>query len=224
MKMNDNNNRHKLLVVFDYDGVLADSKRAYARQMQETVKIMTGKEIPLIEFTKRVGNSDQLDDFTYFINSSDKQTVNRAAKIYSDLTPKYQNERKLFPETTAVLEAISKLCYIGVVSRKSQKRLDFWLDLFNINGYIDMAIGTLEYSKAPAINKIRTDLGISKNKTLMVGDTAFDIMSAKEAGVKSVAALYDTLMKEEMLNLKPDYVIKSLNELVTIVKKELTDN
>ena len=53
------NSNECLLIIFDFDGVLADSKEAYALQMQETIEFFTQKKLSDDAFKGRGGNTDQ---------------------------------------------------------------------------------------------------------------------------------------------------------------------
>ena len=106
-----------------------------------------------------------------------------------------------------------------MVSRKTQERLEKWLRHFKITHLFDRIIGTLDDSKAKAIFQIMQDFKIPRERTIMVGDTEFDILSAKDAGVVSVLALYGAEKPEAALALSPNYFINSFEEILDITLK-----
>lgn len=62
--------------------------------------------------------------------------------------------------------------------------------------------------------------GVDPAKTLMVGDSAVDIQSAKAAGVR-VAAVAWSLKGEAVLSTyEPDYIIQEMKDLYSIVEQE----
>ena len=207
------------VVIFDFDGVISDSKRAYALQMQETIKKISGKNISISEFDKRGGNTDQIDDFRHLLQTEEKSILDNASKIYQKLTVKYKLMRKLYPGVKETLKQVREICKIAIVSRKNQKRLIEWINYYSIGDLIDKAIGTLDHSKAPAIKKLLSEFDCKPEEALMVGDTAFDIVSAKEAKVRSVLAKYGTTMYEEAIEKEPDFIIESIEEIVSLVKR-----
>lgn len=209
---------NSLLIIFDFDGVLADSKEAYTTQMQKTLEFFTNKEIPTKEIKSRVGNTDQRDDFKEFLETDDSSVIDSAIQMYVDLTEEYAYMRTLYPNVRAVLEEIHRNHFTGIVSRKPQERMEYWLNHFKITHLFDIPIGTLERTKTPAIQRIINKLKISKSKTFMVGDTAFDIKSAKSAEVHSILALYGASKPEDVLKLKPDFVIKDIMEILEILE------
>lgn len=211
--------KDNFLIIFDFDGVIVDSKDAYALQMQDTIEKVSGIKIDKRVFEVRVGNNDQKSDFIEFLRTEETEIINQAVKIYVSLTDKYTNLRKLFPKVKTSLIRINKKYYTGIVSRKNQNRLEKWLEYYKIADFFDVIIGTLEKSKAKAISSIAEKLSISKENTVMIGDTEFDIISAKEAKVISIVAMYGATQPKKVLELKPDYQIRSFDEIETLVEQ-----
>ena len=52
---------------------------------------------------------------------------------------------------------------------------------------------------------------------IMVGDTAFDIKTANNAGIKSIACLYAMTKKEEFKEVNPTYYINDFKEILNLV-------
>ncbi|MCG3226601.1 MAG: HAD family hydrolase [Candidatus Heimdallarchaeota archaeon] len=213
------NSKNSLLIIFDFDGVLADSKKAYTTQMQKTLEVFANKKISAEEIRSRVGNTDQRDDFIEFLGTSDPEIIESAIDMYVKLTEKYAYMRTLYPGVREVLEKLHKEHFTGMVSRKPQERMDYWLNHFKITHLFDIPIGTIERTKTPAILKIMKKLEIEKDKTIMVGDTEFDIQGAKGAEVHSILALYGASEPEKVLKLNPDFTISHISEILSIVNE-----
>jgi len=219
MKVNSKNINSSLLIIFDFDGVLANSKDAYAAQMKEVIESISEKTFSKNIFSERVGNTDQKDDFKFFLKTVDRKVIMEAMKKYEELTPKYEHLRSLYPGIREIIESLHNTHYTGIVSRKPQERMEYWLNFFDIQNHFDYPIGTVENTKSYAIRRIMTRYGCSNKRTMMIGDTEFDIQSAKEAGVISVAAVYGSSKPADLINLKPDFVLKEPNEIKVIVDK-----
>ncbi len=213
------NPKNSLLIIFDFDGVLADSKNAYTTQMQRTLEVFTNKSISTEEIKSRVGNTDQRDDFREFLGTDDPAIIDSAIKMYVELTEEYAYMRTLYPGVKKVLEEINEKHFTGIVSRKPQDRMEYWLNHFKITHLFDIPIGTIERTKTPAIQKIMYELNMDINKTFMVGDTEFDIQSAKDADVHSILALYGASEPDKVLKLNPDYTISNITEILNIVNE-----
>lgn len=211
--------KDNFLIIFDFDGVIVDSMEAYALQMQDTIEKVSGMKIDKHVFEERVGNTDQKSDFKEFLKTENTEIINQAAQIYVSLTEKYSSLRKLFPKVRSTLFSINQRYYTGIVSRKSQNRLEKWLEYYKIADFFDIVIGTLESSKANAILHIAEKLSVSKENTVMIGDTEFDIISAKEAKVISIVAMYGATQPKRVLELKPDYQIRRFDEIESLVEQ-----
>ncbi len=210
-----------LLIIFDFDGVLADSQSAYAFQMQETVEYFTNKKIPEDVFRERGGNTDQRKDFMEFLGIDYPQVIDQAITHYVSLTEKYSYLRDLYPNVHSTLEDLKKEHFVCLISRKTNERLLKWLHHFKITHLFDLQIGTLENSKSSAIHEMMSKFSVSPKRTLMVGDTEFDIQSAQEAGVSSVLALYGAEKPDKALALSPTYSINSIEEIFEVIKEHL---
>jgi len=221
MKVNSKDINTSLLIIFDFDGVLANSKDAYAAQMKETIESISKKTFSEEVFSQRVGNTDQKDDFRFFLETEDKKVIIKAVKKYEELTPKYAHLRSLYPGIREIIESLHNTHYTGIVSRKPQHRMEYWLNFYDIQDYFDYPIGTVENTKSHAIKRIMTHYGFSNKRTIMIGDTEFDIKSEKEAGVITVAATYGSSKPDDLLDLKPDFVLNEPKEIKVLVDKVL---
>ena len=140
-------------------------------------------------------------------------------ELYIDLTNKYSYLRELYPGVRETLKKLRKSHYIGLVSRKSQERMEDWLKHFKITHLFDKTIGTLADSKSKAIASIMVSFQISSDRTFMVGDTEFDINSAHTAGVKSVVALYGASKPKEIMKLNPTHTLDNINDILDIISQ-----
>lgn len=65
-------------------------------------------------------------------------------------------------------------------------------------------------------------LGVSRERIVSIGDDPKDIIASKRAGVKSIAALWGSKNKKEILESQPDYIVTTvgeLDDLLTLIYK-----
>lgn len=67
------------------------------------------------------------------------------------------------------------------------------------------------------VQKILTEQRWDKNQTMIVGDTASDILAGKRARVKTCGVTYGALSRREIEELQPDHIIDRFSELLTLV-------
>ena len=65
------------------------------------------------------------------------------------------------------------------------------------------------------IGKVMRELGADPASTIMVGDSVSDIKAAREAGVAVASVLWDAHAPEKVLELHPDFVFHSVQDLKT---------
>jgi phosphoglycolate phosphatase-like HAD superfamily hydrolase len=58
------------------------------------------------------------------------------------------------------------------------------------------------------------------NEILFVGDSIFDVETAKAAGMNSVAVSWGFSSKTDLSVYKPDYIVDNPLEILDILKKE----
>ena len=57
---------------------------------------------------------------------------------------------------------------------------------------------------------------IDKSRVFFVGDNVSDVLTAKHAGVNSIAVLSGHSTKEELVNAHPDFIIPTLEDIFSI--------
>lgn len=111
---------------------------------------------------------------------------------------------------------------MAVASSRNHKSLNEYLRLFGISDCFSTVIGGDDIDKGkPApdtILKIMTIEGWNPEETMVVGDSEFDIIMGKEAGVLTCAVTYGNGSIKELKSTHPDFLIPSFVDLLTILK------
>ncbi|MDO4696424.1 MAG: HAD-IA family hydrolase [Neisseria sp.] len=212
-------NRQKL-IIFDWDGTLADSTAAIATNMQQA-------------FRDCRLQAPAADDIRHLIGRSLHQVIHELAPRLSDrqqaeLTRAYQirahrpdQTAALFPEVLPCLNELQKQGYwMAVATGKSRKGLNlairetgtaaFWLETRCAD----------ESAAKPApdmVWEICDRLGISISDTVIVGDTTYDLDMASNARAASIGVLTGA-HKRELLSSRPHVaILNNLSELPDIL-------
>ncbi|MDP4200091.1 MAG: HAD-IA family hydrolase [Bacteroidota bacterium] len=124
---------------------------------------------------------------------------------------------RLFPDTLSVLEGFrARGIKIGAITTRSIRTSIRSLEQTGIVHLFDIIISAEDVVRVKPdpepLLKALDVFGVKPADAIMVGDTAADIMAGKNAGVKTVAALYG-FGGERLLELQPDYAIASLIDL-----------
>lgn len=115
----------------------------------------------------------------------------------------------------------------AIATNSVRKRVEGFVDRFNIpitnnaliHKYYFNRFGSIKKPNPMPLQTAMQLIGGDNSNTLMVGNEPDDINAAKRCGCKSVACKWGATTEnwEEMLTLKPDYVIETPIELINII-------
>lgn len=126
-----------------------------------------------------------------------------------------------FPNVAKTLSKLKKKnIKIGAITSRGSDTVAKTLHLAEIDTYIDSLITSsdvkkLKPHKEPVI-KILKMLKVLPQHALLVGDTETDILTGKNAQVKTVGATYGFLGKD-IAKFNPDFVIDDIEKLLEIL-------
>jgi pyrophosphatase PpaX len=205
-------------VVFDLDGTLIDSFgliaasfRHAARAVldrvltEDEVMIRWGEPLPVRAAHLAAGRVDELIAAytTYYDANHD-----RLCRPFADV-----------PEMLAGLAA--RGMRIGVATSKRRRSTMQALEGCGLRRWIGAAVSAEDVRNPkpaadPILEALRL-LGAAPAEAWMVGDGVFDVGAARQAGVRSVAALWGTREREAVLGARPDYVAPRPGDVVSLV-------
>ena len=152
-----------------------------------------------------------------------EDTIN---KIYNDYVSHYTKNNNNFTKPYEAIMTLLKLLkankyLLAITSNKMQEAVTE-LNQETFLGLIDVAIGerkSLKLKPDPEMIVLAlNELGLSNEEVLYVGDTEVDLLTAKNANLKSIAVTWGFRTKKELLKHSPDYVIDSPLDLLEIIK------
>ena len=215
----------KKLIIFDADGTIWDSEKDVFLAFNHTLKNNESKEITKEEFQKLAGLD--LEEMFKRILPNDKETLaNEYVKKYREYyidEGHYADETTLFENVKETLENLKKQgFYIAIASGKPKRILDKMVECFHLNEF-ELVLGTGESCFKPKpdpeiINYIMNQLHVSKEESVMVGDTKADIMAGKNAGIDTIAVTYGYEKIDILENANPTYLIDDFKILEEIIK------
>lgn len=211
------------LVIFDFDGTLADTKENIILTFQMTMKEL-GVEI----------KSRQECAATIGLTLEDAFKVlypGMAAEKYILLRDTYRRifkeNRKilvpgLFPEVMETLEELRCRGYLmSIASSRQSPSLQSFLEDMKIAHLFEYAVGgdNVEHPKpAPdAVLQILRHYNLSAEEAFVVGDMPFDINMATNAGVKSCGVTWGNADAAQLRESGANYVIDKMSQLLEIL-------
>ena len=206
-------------VIFDIDGVLADSDEAISRSFINTMT-KHGFKAPTKE---KVQQSIGADARTWIINllpdnkKQDEELIKKMTE-YSSLAYKEVYMPILIQPAKNAIETLKKLqntCEIAIATNNPRDTTEKLLKIINMDFVKTVVTSTDVENPKPAadpILKAIKELNAKKEECLFIGDTLADIQAANAAGI-SVA------LKNQKYNQKIDCKIRitELDEVFKIV-------
>ncbi|HDT15156.1 MAG TPA: HAD family hydrolase, partial [Firmicutes bacterium] len=209
------------MVVFDFDGTLVDSVKDIHYTANVMAKEYGMKPIPVEKIKKAVGAG--LISFLLQVFKKTGKDPQELKKHYISIFSRhYADHAKPYRNVLKTLDVLKKKkIKMGIVSNKAGIFVKKTLKHLKMDGYFREVIGRGDLKKdkphpMPYFHLMKK-YGIKKDEMLMVGDSIYDIESAKRAGIYSMFLTYGYGNYREVIRHKPDIVSSDILELADIV-------
>jgi len=130
----------------------------------------------------------------------------------------------LFKDAEKTLQALKADGYwMAIATGKGRQGLDLVLNKTNLHDYFlstRCASETFSKPHPQMLEEIMHELGIDANKTLMIGDTEYDMQLAQNAGTHYLAVSYGVHSIERLLKYQPLGHIDHIHQLPEWLKNQ----
>jgi phosphoglycolate phosphatase len=202
------------LVVWDFDGTLADSLPAavgifnrLAPEMgfRPLADVAAARNTPMRQFLRQQGIS--------------LWRLPRLVRKYQAAAAEEADKLKLAVGLPAALAAIAGSgVRLGVLSSNREDNIRRCLRANGAEGHFAFVVGYPRlFGKGKALKRILRAERLTHDEVLYVGDELRDVEAAKKAGVKVAAVTWGFHTTELLRTGKPDYVVGDAQELVGLV-------
>jgi phosphoglycolate phosphatase len=207
------------LVIFDYDGVLADTLEDLLQFGQEACNQLGVKHV----VTKDDLNNLEVMSFATYGRACEvpEHLVEQFVNICLDLFAEKKSPPAIFRGLSNVLRYLSVDHRVAIVTTNSSQNVHAFLVKHGLDDFIHAVYGVdSPGSKAQKITMARDRLleHRKQESVFMVGDSLSDVLAAKEASVTSVAVTWGHQSLENLLRAKPDYIVHSPQELIELIE------
>ncbi len=209
---------HELLI-FDFDGTLADSTAAIADLFLKSIDVAGLTPVAHSEVRSRVGLSLWRIASELYGVPEDHEYCTRLADTYRELCYSGSLEEvELFPGVLSLLRDLHESGRkLAIATGKSLKSLQIHLDAYDL-APLFCSLGTsdrVEKAKPDPemLELVLKESGVPRERSLVIGDTSFDLEMARAAKVASMAVTYGSHSTDELLACEPDHVAGTVEEL-----------
>ncbi len=124
----------------------------------------------------------------------------------------------LYPGIKNILERLkSKGIPLSIYTGKGRDAATITLKKLGIFNYFDLIVtGDDVKEHKPSVEGVNLFLekfNLDKEKVLMIGDSPADINAARGAGIKIASVVWDSYSRDEVIDLKSDFLFHSVKEL-----------
>jgi phosphoglycolate phosphatase len=181
------------LIAFDWDGTLFDSTTLIVRCIQNACRDIQA-EVPSDEAAAYVIGLGLHDALQHAAPGLAPERYPELAQRYRHHYWASQHELVLFPGTLAMLQELKgRQHFLAVATGKNRRGLDEALAHSQLHGMFDATRTADETASKPhplMLHELMAELGVSPQRTLMIGDTTHDLLMAANAGAPRVAVSY----------------------------------
>ena len=213
-------------VIFDWDGTLADTKKAVAESFKRVLtEIGCTVNNEFLERRIGTGTRKMLED------ALNKCNITFNNRMLEELTRKKVRLQKelsetvnLFEGATDLLDALYGRIKIALATMSSRPVIDKLLSEKKIKKYFNAVVTADEISKPKPDPEIflvaATKLNLSPEDCVTLEDSIFGVKAAKAAKMKCIAIPSGAYSREELKKEKPDLLVDSLtqtNKILTFI-------
>lgn len=211
-------NKYKLLI-FDVDGTLTDTDKMLIETYKTLYSIYRPNYLYTEEHIKTFSGPPIMETLEKEFPDEDPNFMLSEYKKYS--RPNYIKYVTAFDNTREVLLKLKENGYIlTIATSKMHQATLFTLDLINLNDIFDFFLASDDLIKVKpdreCVDKIREKYNVSQNETLFIGDTKYDVYTAKNAGVDCLIMTFKNRALPD--DATPKYFASSMGDLYNKLK------
>jgi len=204
------------LLIFDFDGTLADSIPAAVKAIQDMISDLGLPYKTKEEINRHVGYGE-VPLVSGAIGTEEPQLLKRAMEVYFQHYVKEGIKTiPLYPHVEDFLKYFHNKPKI-IVSNKKDDFIKMILDYHGLTAYfVEILGGDTSPCLKPdpcVINNLIAKYKVSPERVLFIGDMTVDIETGKAAGVKTCAVTYGFHKIDQLEKLKPDFLVSDLLQL-----------
>lgn len=211
------------IIIFDFDGTLADTRELIIRTNQEAMKAMNYPVRDEETIRKTIGLPLAEGIRTLFPKLPEEaipEWCTTYRRIFDGLKTRYVPV--LFPEVKETLEWLHAKGYVlTVASSRHSSSLNAFLQDLGIAPCFQYVLGADNVAKAkpdpePVLQTLR-DMGYPAEEALVVGDMPVDILMGSRAGAKTAGVTFGNSNRVELQAAGATYVLDHFSELKSLL-------
>ena len=208
-------------VLFDFDGTIMDTNTIILKSWKHTFNTVLGRDPVHEEIVATFGEPLEVTMGKLFPDRDTHEMVETYRNYQRHI---YKDDITMFPGMKETILELQKRGYkVAIVTSRLWYSTRTGLYKFDIADCFDAVVSaedTTIHKPDPTPCLLCLDkLGVTADEALMVGDSKYDILCARNAGVKSVLVSWSISVGDELRKeLAPEYYITEAEQLLDIVE------
>ena len=210
----------KKLILFDFDGTVADNSEGIYNCIKYALEKKGMK--PLSDKAMRSFIGPSLFDSFMWHCTDDKTEAEELVSLYRErYRPLGSTEVRIYDGMKELLARLKNEGYLTAVC--SSKPYDFVIKIAKeqgleslFDGFFCPSFGNHLSDKTSLALEAIKHFGVSKDETVLIGDTKFDVAAARGAGISSVGVLYGFATEEGELD-SADAVAADVKDIYPVI-------
>lgn len=194
------------LIVFDWDGTLVDSTHAIVESVQGAAED-AGLPIPSDAAARGIIGLELHRALATLFESVSEEQVRYLAERYRYHFLVRDHAIPMFEGVAEALEELTEEGFmLSVATGKTRRGLDRAMSTTGLHPHFLASRCADECFSKPhpqMLHEIMDELGVMPERTLMIGDTSYDLQMASNAGASSLAVSYGAQPLEALLEHAP---------------------
>jgi phosphoglycolate phosphatase-like HAD superfamily hydrolase len=208
------------LIIFDFDGVLADTLNDLIQFGQEACD-----ELGIKHAVKKDDLSNlEIMSFASFGRACEvpENLIDEFVQSCLKRFAKKKSPPAIFNGLSNIVKYFARNNTIAIITTNSSQNVNAFLIEHGLDEYVHAVYGIdIPGSKAQKISIARNQFSadVKQESVFMIGDSLSDIMAAKEASATSIAVTWGHQRLELLLHGDPDYVVHLPQDLIEVIEK-----
>jgi len=208
------------VIVFDWDGTLADSV-AKIIQCKHFLACKYHLPLPSDKLIKSVLGMKFEDALAKCFPSLSAEKLALLGQEYHELMRQDHYQAKIFPGISSLLGILKKRgIKLAIATSKDKHEMDKAIEYNNLAGMFDIICCGKEYEEKPhpaMLHYIMQEFESQPSECLMIGDTLTDIAFATNAKVKILCVTFGAHSKNILQKNNPFGFIEQWPELIKVI-------